>query len=141
MQEIATNPRDSVETPKYILDYVRQNWGGFFDPCPLNLHPLVDGLTIDWGNVNYVNPPYSQAKRWVEKSYREYMLGKTVVLFVKVGILARGYFQKINTDCELKFLKRRVRFPGFVNRAQFDSVFIIFKPNNPQSGTFSWANI
>ena len=73
MQAIATNPRDSVETPQYIMDYVRQHWGKCFDPCPLNMHPLIDGLAIDWEQVNYVNPPYSQAKRWVEKSYREYL--------------------------------------------------------------------
>ena len=141
MSEIATKARDNVSSPPNVLEYVRANWGNFFDPCPLNRHPTVDGLIVPWGDVNYVNPPYSCVGRWVNKAYEEYMLGKTVVMFVKTQVLGRGYFQKIKTNCEIRFMKYRVMFPGYQNRAPFDSVFIILQPGNPKNGTFSWANI
>ena len=40
-------------------DRIMQVFDGWFDPCPLNDNPNIDGLTIDWEDKTYVNPPYS----------------------------------------------------------------------------------
>lgn len=60
-----------------------------FDPCPYPLPDSFDGLTCEWGQRNYVNPPFGsilhQGKRkgptaWVRKAIEEHAKGKLVVL-------------------------------------------------------------
>lgn len=60
-----------------------------FDPCPFPVPPGFDGLTCEWGQSNYVNPPFGsiihQGKKkgptaWVRKAIAEYRKGKRVVL-------------------------------------------------------------
>jgi hypothetical protein len=60
-----------------------------FDPCPYPLPDGFDGLTCDWGNSSYVNPPFGsivhQGKKkgmtaWVRKAIAEQQKGKRVVM-------------------------------------------------------------
>ncbi len=60
-----------------------------FDPCPFPLPEGFDGLTCEWGQSSYVNPPFGsimhQGKKkgptaWVRKAIEEHRKGKTVVL-------------------------------------------------------------
>jgi len=60
-----------------------------FDPCPYPLPEGFDGLTADWGQSNYVNPPFGSIihegrkkgpTAWVRKAIVEAGKGKLVVL-------------------------------------------------------------
>lgn len=60
-----------------------------FDPCPYPLPPGFDGLTCEWGQSNYVNPPFGsiihQGRKkgptaWIRKAIDEHTKGKRVVL-------------------------------------------------------------
>lgn len=60
-----------------------------FDPCPYPLPDGFDGLTCEWGQSNYVNPPFGsiihQGRKkgptaWIRKAIEEYRKGKRVVL-------------------------------------------------------------
>lgn len=60
-----------------------------FDPCPFPLPEGFDGLTCEWGEVNYVNMPFGsimhEGKKkgptaWVRKAIEEWLKGKTVIL-------------------------------------------------------------
>lgn len=64
-----------------------------FDPCPCPLPEGFDGLTCDWGQSSYVNPPFGsiihQGKKkgptaWVRKAIAEQQKGKRVVLVYPV---------------------------------------------------------
>jgi len=64
-----------------------------FDPCPFPLPEGFDGLTCEWGQSNYVNPPFGsiihQGKKkgptaWVRKAIEEQQKGKRVVLVYPV---------------------------------------------------------
>jgi hypothetical protein len=64
-----------------------------FDPCPFPLPEGFDGLTCEWGQSNYVNPPFGsiihQGKKkgptaWVRKAIEEQQKGKLVVLVYPV---------------------------------------------------------
>jgi hypothetical protein len=59
-----------------------------FDPCPYPLPAGFDGLTCEWGQSNYVNPPFGsiihQGRKkgptaWARKAIAEHRKGKTVV--------------------------------------------------------------
>lgn len=60
-----------------------------FDPAPFPLPDGFDGLTAEWGQSSYVNPPFGailhQGKRkgataWARKAIAEHEKGKRVVL-------------------------------------------------------------
>jgi hypothetical protein len=73
-----------------------------FDPCPYPRPEGFDGLTCEWGQRNYVNPPFGSVEytdengnvvlgkngkpkrrgvtAWVRKAIEEYQKGKLVVL-------------------------------------------------------------
>jgi hypothetical protein len=64
-----------------------------FDPCPHPLPPGFDGLTCEWGQSNYVNPPFGSIihegrkkgpTAWVRKAIVEHRKGKRVVLVYPV---------------------------------------------------------
>lgn len=64
-----------------------------FDPCPWPLPFGFDGLTCEWGQSNYVNPPFGsiihEGKKkgptaWVHKAIAEHAMGKTIVLVYPV---------------------------------------------------------
>ena len=64
-----------------------------FDPCPYPVPEGFDGLTCEWGQSNYVNPPFGsimhQGKKkgptaWVRKAIEENSKGKRVVLVYPV---------------------------------------------------------
>lgn len=64
-----------------------------FDPCPYPVPDGFDGLTCEWGQSNYVNPPFGsiihEGKKkgptaWVRKCLIEHQKGKTVVLVYPV---------------------------------------------------------
>src|SRR3990172_258514 len=47
------------KTPSNILDALKREFDFDFDPCPTNSpHALLDGLSCDWGQRSFVNPPY-----------------------------------------------------------------------------------
>jgi len=60
-----------------------------FDPCPFPKPEGFDGLAVEWGESNYVNPPFGgyvddNGKRkgptaWAKKAIEEHKKGKTVV--------------------------------------------------------------
>lgn len=64
-----------------------------FDPCPYPLPDGFDGLACEWGQSNYVNPPFGsilhQGKKkgptaWARKAIEEQRKGKRVVLVYPV---------------------------------------------------------
>ena len=81
-------------TPTDVLDRLSAEFGPFdFDPCPHPIPEGFDGLTCDWGQRNYVNPPFGsiihQGRKkgptaWVRKALDEWRKGKLVVLVYPV---------------------------------------------------------
>jgi hypothetical protein len=81
-------------TPPDVLAKLSEEFGPFdFDPCPFPKPDNFDGLTCEWGQRNYVNPPFGsivhQGKKkgptaWVRKAIEEWQKGKLVVLVYPV---------------------------------------------------------
>lgn len=76
-------------TPPPLLEQLNLEFGFDFDPCPYPRPADFDGLTCEWGESNYVNPPFGsimhQGKKkgptaWARKAILEQGKGKRVVL-------------------------------------------------------------
>lgn len=66
-------------TPPELLGTIRQEFSIDFDACPYPRPDSFDGLTADWGDSTYVNPPFSGPTAWVRKAIMESERGKRVV--------------------------------------------------------------
>ena len=123
--------QDSVETPPFLWAWVKKHFGStVYDPTPMN--PMFDaavhkdGLTTEWGRVTYCNPPYSRAQKFVQKGYQEYLLGKTVVLLVKVGVLGSQYFSKC-PGAEVILFPSKIVFPGYLTPPRFHVCLLVYR--------------
>lgn len=76
-------------TPPDVYDTLNAEFGFTFDPCPFPKPDDFDGLTDEWGECNYVNPPFGsiihEGKKkgptaWARKAIAEAQKGKRVVL-------------------------------------------------------------
>lgn len=108
---------DEWATPKYI--YRQAMAKGMFDPCPLG--SKTDGLAIDWGKMNFVNPPYSQLRQWVQKSIEEHEKGKGVVLLIPSRTDNKAFRMLFEYGSEITFITGRLRF-NEANPAPFPSL-------------------
>lgn len=46
-------------TPPDIMDKLNAEFNFDFDPCPFPRPEEFDGLEVEWGNSNWVNPPFT----------------------------------------------------------------------------------
>jgi len=76
-------------TPPELYALLDSEYSFDFDPAPYPLPEGFDGLTAEWGQSNYVNPPFGaiihDGKRkgmtaWVRKALKEHAKGKRVVM-------------------------------------------------------------
>lgn len=76
-------------TPSGLYAALDSEFGFTFDPCPYPLPEGFDGLTCEWGESNYVNPPFGSIVHhgkkkgptaWARKAIAEAQKGKRVVL-------------------------------------------------------------
>ncbi len=76
--------------PKEIYKPLKKEFKFDFDPCP---YPFVrDGIEIEWGKSNWVNPPFRikdainnhGPTAFVRKAIEEHKKGKTSVLILPV---------------------------------------------------------
>lgn len=80
-------------TPPALYETLNTEFSFDFDPCPFPKPDGFDGLTCEWGQSSYVNPPFGsiihQGKKkgptaWVRKAIAEQQKGKRVVLVYPV---------------------------------------------------------
>lgn len=76
-------------TPKGIYQKLNEEFSFDFDPCPCPKPENFDSLNMDWGNINYVNPPFRKndgggygPTAWVRKAIEQQQKGKSSVLLI-----------------------------------------------------------
>jgi hypothetical protein len=77
-------------TPEDLMAEMQAEFEFDFDPCPFPKPPDFDGLKVEWGQSNYVNPPFGSytdedgkkkgPTAWARKAIEEHAKGKRVVL-------------------------------------------------------------
>jgi site-specific DNA-methyltransferase (adenine-specific) len=117
--------RDTWKTPRDTYATLDAEFGFDFDPCPPN--PQFDGLSVDWGKSNYVNPPYGNViGLWLAKARREQALGKSSVFLIPSRTDTRWWHEHVMNADEIRFIKGRLKFDDQKNPAPFPSVVVVF---------------
>ena len=117
--------RSDWKTPKAVYQILDAEFHFDHDPCPPNY--TVNGLTSEWGDSNYVNPPYNQLKQWLKKGYEEWQKGKTIVFLIPSRTDTIGWHDYCMKASEIRSIKGRLKFDDQPNPAPFPSAIIIFK--------------
>lgn len=129
--------KDHWATPQNFYDEINKEFNFTFDPCPL--HSQFNGLNIEWGERNYVNPPYSRPLKdqFVRKSLEESKKGKLVVMLLPVSTSTKLFHEIIQPNAkEIRFIRGRISFEGINTYGKkvgkgsapmHDSMLVIFK--------------
>ena len=125
-QACFSSVKDEWNTPRSFYDKLHKEFNFDFDPCPEG--HTFDGLKIEWGKRNYVNPPYSNWQEWVKKGYQEHKKGKTVVFLLPARTDTKAFHNIILPYAsEIRFIKGRLKFGDAKNSAPFPSMVVIFR--------------
>jgi hypothetical protein len=110
-------------TPKYFYDELDKEFNFDFDPCPLRFEDEgFDGLKVEWGKSNFINPPYDKKLKplFVKKSLEESKKGKICVLLLPVSTGSKLFHEVIFPNAkEIRFLKGRLPFIGINTKGQY----------------------
>lgn len=134
------NNSDNWATPQHFYDKLNDEFDFDFDPCPLcfdEIPPDKDGLLIDWGRRNYINPPYSRKLKeaFVLKALSESKKGKLCVMLLPVSTGTKLFHDVIKPNAaEIRFIRGRIKFAGVNTKGEFvnnkspmhDSMIVIF---------------
>ena len=132
---------DNWQTPKELYDLLNDEFNFDFDPCPIcfdEITPDKDGLLIEWGKRNFINPPYSKKLKdsFVKKAIDEANKGKLCVCLLPVSTSTILFHDHIQPNAsEIRFIKGRVKFIGINTFGEkvsnktgmHDSMIVIFK--------------
>lgn len=119
---------DDVATPDDLYKSLNDEFQFDFDPCPLNGKPQsnnksdksdksdkkFDGLTVDWGKSNYVNPPYSEIKEWLTKAIKEMKKGNKSVFLIPLRLSTKYWEELVYPYAsEIRPIAGYIKFKGY----------------------------
>lgn len=131
--KILVKKSDHWRTPEKIYKDLDSEFHFDFDPCPFFGHEKFDGLNIDWGSSNFVNPPYSESEKWIVKALDEHKKGKTVVLLLRLDASTKWFRDLVLPNCEIRLFDDRLRFKdleGKNRRSDHASILAIMNGSN-----------
>jgi phage N-6-adenine-methyltransferase len=132
---------DNWATPEDFYNKLNKEFDFDFDPCPLTFDPIhedKDGLKIEWGQRNFINPPYSRnlKEAFVKKAIEESKKGKLCILLLPVSTSTKLFHDYILPNAkEIRFIKGRIKFIGINTKGEkvhnkspmHDSMIVVFK--------------
>jgi len=137
MKKIHINNDDNYATPPSFYAKLDSMYHFDFDPCPYCEGNIVkDGLTIEWGESNFVNPPYSLVLKeaFVKKGIQEMRKGKVCVFLIPVSTSTKLFHKFIKPNAtEIEFVEGRIKFGKLDENGKF--YFPLNAKGKTQSGT------
>lgn len=97
--------------------------------CDEYFDEKVNGLSMDWKGVCWMNPPYGRSiGAWIEKAYRSAKdNGATVVCLVPARVDTR-WWHDYCAKGEIHFVKGRLKFGDAKDSAPFPNAVVVFRP-------------
>ena len=124
---------DNWRTPSYVIEgldeefhFTRTPEGKIFDPTPCPRPEGFDGLTIEWAERTYFNPPYSKPTPWVKKAFEESQKGKTIVGVLRGDTSTAWFHDWVLGKAEVRFVRGRLKFND-TKPAPFPSIIAIWR--------------
>ena len=95
---------DHWSIPRDIYEELNSEIHYDFDPCPLNAD--FDGLTVAWGESNFINPPYSRKLKeaFIRKAFEESKQNKLCVMLLPVSTSTKIFHEIIYPNAEIRFV-------------------------------------
>ena len=132
------NHSDDWETPEYIYNELNKTFEFDFDPCPY-MHDIEkwDGLEVDWGKRNFINPPYRRKTKeaFIKKAIKESKKGKLCVMLLPVSTSTTIFHDYILPNKkDIRFIRGRIKFKGINTAGEYvtddvgmhDSMVVVF---------------
>lgn len=137
MKKIHINNDDNYATPPELYNELNKRFNFDFDPCPYNEGEIInDGLKMEWGKSNYVNPPYSQKLKesFIKKGIKEMKKGKLSVFLIPVSTSTKLFHDYIKPNAtSIEFIRGRIKFGKIDSNGNF--YYPLNKEGKVQSGT------
>ena len=141
MKKRNINNHDNWATPVEFCKELDKEFHFDFDPCPYNHDMSWDGLLMEWGKSNFINPPYSRMLKeaFIMKAIAESKKGKICVMLLPVSTSTKIFHEYILPNvAEIRFVYKRLKFSGYNTKGQYvtnkcgmhDSMLIIFDGRN-----------
>ncbi|OQA62853.1 MAG: DNA N-6-adenine-methyltransferase (Dam) [Ignavibacteria bacterium ADurb.Bin266] len=116
------NHKDDWATPPEFYEKLNKRFHFDFDPCPY-CHDLTkwDGLKMQWGRMNYINPPYSRLlkEEFIKRAYRESIIGNKCVMLLPVSTSTKIFHHYIYNEAKIEFVEGRVPFIGINSKDEY----------------------
>ena len=121
---LISRKKNDWQTPGWLFNELYDEFKFDLDPCPVD--PSFDGLSIEWGKVNFCNPPYNKIKKWLIKGIEEWCLGKTIVCLIPARTDTKWFKSYCMQANEIRFITGRLKFSNSKINAPFPSMIVIF---------------
>ncbi len=131
-----SSANDVWATPQWLFDALNKEFGFTLDPCSDGTNAKTEkffsiydsGLLKDWGTETvFMNPPYSECKKWMQKAYGAAQEGATVVCLVPARTDTE-WWHRFAMKGEIRLLRGRLKFGDAKSAAPFPSAIIVFRP-------------
>lgn len=130
--------KDDWATPPDVYAKLNEEFNFDFDPCPYQ-HDIEkwNGLEVEWGERNFINPPYSRKLKeaFVRKAIAESKKGKLCVMLLPVSTSTKLFHKDILPNAtEIRFFEGRIKFCGVNTFGEYvtsvagmhDSMLVVF---------------
>lgn len=120
-----TQQKSDYETPPELLEeglrLARIYTGYICDVCcskknvpALNhyINGIQNGLTENWTDFNWCNPPFNECAKWIKKAFEEQQKGNTTVMLLPVRTGTKYWHDYIlfNPNVDIKWLRKGYKF-------------------------------
>lgn len=129
---------DEWATPQFIFDQLNAEYNFTLDPAASDAnHKCVkfydkqsDGLSKSWKNERvFLNPPYSETKKWIDKCIKEKDEAECIVLLIASRTDTEAFHSLLNNSTKLTLIKGRLKFNNSKNSAPFPSCIVVLEKN------------